>query len=127
MTIPTLGVAFAAFCVWLTVRIINRRERWAKWVLAAVVGLPVLYVASFGPACWLSDHEALPYGLADSFYGPLMSFSVYTNCNRALEWYGTLAGLAELPLDPEVATDCRFCTTVRIRLDVEVDHPLRQR
>lgn len=49
---PTLAVAFAAFCVWLTVRIINRRERWTKWTLAAVVSLPVLYVASFGPACW---------------------------------------------------------------------------
>jgi len=50
--IPALGVAFAAFCVWLTVRIVNRRERWAKWTLGAVVGLPLLYVASFGPACW---------------------------------------------------------------------------
>ena len=48
-----LGVAFAAFCVWLVVRIVNRRERWAKWTLvAAAVGLLVLYVASLGPACW---------------------------------------------------------------------------
>jgi hypothetical protein len=47
------GAAFAAFCVWLTVRIVNRHERWAKWTLAAVVaGLPVLYVLSFGAACW---------------------------------------------------------------------------
>jgi hypothetical protein len=43
--LSTLAVAFAAFCVWLTVRIVNRRERWAKWTLAVVVGLPVLYVA----------------------------------------------------------------------------------
>jgi hypothetical protein len=27
------GVAFAAFCMWLAVRIVNRRERWAKWTL----------------------------------------------------------------------------------------------
>jgi len=47
------GTAFAAFCVWLTVRIINRREPWAIWTLAAVVGLPVLYVASFGLWCWM--------------------------------------------------------------------------
>ncbi len=51
--LPTLAVSFAAFCVWLAVRIINRRERWAKWTLAALVGIPVLYVASFGPACWI--------------------------------------------------------------------------
>lgn len=53
--LPTLAVAFTAFCVWLTVRIVNRRERWAKWTLAGVVGLPVLYVASFGPACWITS------------------------------------------------------------------------
>jgi hypothetical protein len=52
IALSIFGVAFAAFCVWLTVRIVNRREKWAKWTLAAAVGLPVLYVASFGPACW---------------------------------------------------------------------------
>ena len=52
VALAIFGVAFAAFCVWLAVRIINRRERWAKWTFAAsVVGLPVLYIASFGPAC----------------------------------------------------------------------------
>jgi hypothetical protein len=57
VTLSIFGIAFAAFCVWLTVRIINRRERWAKWTLAGViVGLPVLYVASFGPACWIASH-----------------------------------------------------------------------
>ena len=50
--LSTLAVAFAAFCVWLTVRIVNRRERWEMWMLAAVVGLPLFYVASAGPACW---------------------------------------------------------------------------
>jgi len=52
------GVIFAAVCLWLTVRIINRRERWAKWTLAGMVGLPVLYVVSFGPACRLA---AVPF------------------------------------------------------------------
>jgi hypothetical protein len=50
MTILLAAAAFAASCIWLTVRIINRRERWARWTLAVLVGLPVLYVASFGPA-----------------------------------------------------------------------------
>jgi hypothetical protein len=56
--LPALAVTFAAFCVWLTVRVINRRERWAKRMLVVVVGLPVLYVASFGPACWWFSKEA---------------------------------------------------------------------
>lgn len=30
------GVAFAALCVWLTVRIINRRERWAIRVAVSI-------------------------------------------------------------------------------------------
>ena len=59
LILPVLAIAFAAFCVWLTVRIVNRRERWAKWTLVAVVGLPVLYVVSFGPACWAVDGERL--------------------------------------------------------------------
>ncbi|MBI3864247.1 MAG: hypothetical protein HY290_20375 [Planctomycetia bacterium] len=53
------GAAFAAFCLWLAVRIINRRERWAKWTLAAtIVGLPLIYVLSFGPACWLNERTS---------------------------------------------------------------------
>jgi hypothetical protein len=44
IVLPALAVAFAAFCVWLTVRIVNRRERWAKWTLTAV-----LAVAFLGP------------------------------------------------------------------------------
>lgn len=43
------GAAYAAVAVWLTVRIINRRERWAKRTAAALVGLSVLYVLSSGP------------------------------------------------------------------------------
>jgi type II secretion system protein G len=40
IVLPALAVAFAAFCVWLSVRICNRRERWAKWTLgAALVGM----------------------------------------------------------------------------------------
>jgi hypothetical protein len=42
-----LAVAFAAFCVWLTVRFVNRRERWAKsgirMVLAALFDCPLTW------------------------------------------------------------------------------------
>ncbi len=69
--IPTLVVAFAAFCVWLTVRIVNRRDRWAKWTLGAVVGLPVVYVASFGPACWITTQE---YGKLQSPRLPMLIY-----------------------------------------------------
>jgi hypothetical protein len=35
--LSTLAVAFAAFCVWLVVRIVNRKELWAKWTAALLV------------------------------------------------------------------------------------------
>ena len=37
------GVASAAFCVWLTVRIVNRQERWAKRTAVSLVLLLVGY------------------------------------------------------------------------------------
>ena len=69
--VPALAVAFAAFCVWLAVRNINRRERWAKWMLAVVIGVPVLYVASFGPAFWWLSTEIESGFLVSRFYWPV--------------------------------------------------------
>ena len=58
LMIPTLAAAFAAFCLWLTVRIVNKRERWAKWT-AVMTALLVLYIASFGVSCRLGHHRIL--------------------------------------------------------------------
>ena len=86
------GVSFAAFCVWLAVRIVNRRERWAKWTLVLTVGLPVLYVASFGPWCWVVSHSTN----SDKFVPVPAIFEPLTRCFRtgragdALEWYTKL-------------------------------------
>src|SRR5437868_6452046 len=66
-----LAVAVAAFCVWLTVRIVNRRERWAKWTLAAAA-LPVLYVLSFGPACWAVERDLIPLRQTEIAYAPIV-------------------------------------------------------
>jgi hypothetical protein len=74
--VTTLAVACAAICVWLAVRIVNRKERWAKWSLAAVVGAPVLYIASLGPACWLFANNRLSYRQFDYAYGPLVDLAV---------------------------------------------------
>ncbi|HEY2251160.1 MAG TPA: hypothetical protein VGH74_08875, partial [Planctomycetaceae bacterium] len=68
LALPIVGFAFVAFCVWLTVRIVNRRQRWAKWTLATVVGFPVLYVASFGPACWISSRTETGAGIVAIAY-----------------------------------------------------------
>jgi hypothetical protein len=53
IALSLLGVAFAAFCVWLTVRIFNRRERWAKWTMVGLVVVFIAYPLGFGLATWL--------------------------------------------------------------------------
>ena len=96
IALPVLAVAFTAFCVWLTVRFVNRRERWAKWTLVAIVGLPVLYVASFGPACWIVSRNNLNGNWLFIAYRPLVWImengpeSAFTS----LVWY-SLVGTAE--------------------------------
>jgi len=44
------GAALVAFAVWLTVRIINRHERWAKRTAIVIVLVVVAYPISLGPA-----------------------------------------------------------------------------
>jgi hypothetical protein len=67
-----IAIAFVATWIWLAVRIINRRERWAKWTLAAMVGVPVLYVASFGPACWITSRTKIGYKTIPVAYRPIL-------------------------------------------------------
>jgi hypothetical protein len=99
--LPTLAVAFAAFCVWLAVRIINRRERWAKWTLATVVGVPLLYVASFGPACWISSRANFGDELVERTYWPLIQGIFYRDPSpfdwfyKSMHWYSRLAANKE--------------------------------
>jgi hypothetical protein len=78
--LTALCISFAAFCVWLTVRIVNRRERWAKRLAGGIaVGLPVFYVLSFGPACWMAGNSPWLYDqpgrlkLVATAYRPLVS------------------------------------------------------
>jgi len=55
-----LAVGLAAFVVWLTVRIVNRGGRWVKRTAVAMVCLPIVYVLSFGPACWMAASPRVP-------------------------------------------------------------------
>ncbi|MBI3863295.1 MAG: hypothetical protein HY290_15495 [Planctomycetia bacterium] len=70
-----LAAAFASFCVWLTVRTVNRRERWAKrTAVAVVVCLPMLYVLSVGPVRRMGGRGYLTQSEKSKiawFYSPL--------------------------------------------------------
>jgi hypothetical protein len=73
----TIAVVFAAFLVWLAVRIVNRRERWAKRLAWGIAIFVTLYPLRVGPSVWLYVHVVPePYGPAylraiAPVYGPL--------------------------------------------------------
>jgi hypothetical protein len=94
--LPALAVGYTAFCVWLTVGIINRRERWAKWTLIAVLVAAVVgYPLSIGPVLALHARGFFSYQTVEAlvkFYGPLQW--VYENgpdsIRDAIVWYANL-------------------------------------
>jgi hypothetical protein len=68
-----IAVSYAALCVWLTVRIVNRRERRDTLALATLIAAPIVYVMSFGPACWLGARQRTgDRALMEGVYGPLI-------------------------------------------------------
>src|SRR5579871_4247077 len=69
--VPAVATAFAAFCVWLTVRVINRRERWAKWAALAVIAALMGYPLSFGPAVWMASNKYVDADEIRFAYRPL--------------------------------------------------------
>jgi hypothetical protein len=91
-----IGVAFAAFGIWLAVRIVNRRERWAKRTAVGVVVVVLAYLASFGPFVWCCQRNLLPAWAVTAgmyVYWP----QVFAGTDRApqalraaLNWYGNL-------------------------------------
>jgi putative exporter of polyketide antibiotics len=60
-----LGVLLAAFAVWLAVRIVNRREKWAIWTAVASGMVLVVYPLSYGPAVLLSRRGLMPKAVED--------------------------------------------------------------
>src|SRR5258708_3223754 len=69
---PILAITFTAFCIWLAVRVFNRRERWATRMLATAIALPVLYVLSVGPACWISSRLQPSGTVVSTIYVPII-------------------------------------------------------
>jgi hypothetical protein len=49
----------------------ERKPVW-PWIVALLIGLPVLYVASFGPACALVGQGVLPRTLLDTMFAPCL-------------------------------------------------------
>ena len=91
IALPVLAVAFAAFCIWLAVRIVNRKERWAKWAASIIAAICISYLAAPGPIYLARHHECLPewtYRPLITLYTPLIV--VCDECEPfrlAMKWY----------------------------------------
>jgi hypothetical protein len=74
IVLPSLGLAVAACGIWLAVRIVNRRECWSRRtrIAAALLALPAAYMASFGPACWISSRLGTGQDVVSRIYQPIL-------------------------------------------------------
>jgi hypothetical protein len=77
--LPAFGIAGGAFCMWLAVRIVNRRERWAKRT-AVALAVVLFYPLSFGPACWIAGWiENSSWKYVDVPYRPIWRLAAATS------------------------------------------------
>ncbi len=70
----------------------ERRPSLGFWATAVIVGLSLLYVLSFGPACGLADRGKLPVFETANVYRPLIrtATSRYWPAAVPLRYYGQL-------------------------------------
>lgn len=92
--LASLAVAFAAFCIWLTIRIINRRERWVKQLAGKLaVAFVVYYPLSIGLGFWFMTCGWLPRWAAKGiayFYGPIIFAGKFRPIGDLVDWYISL-------------------------------------
>ena len=73
----------------------RKRSAW-MWIVVALIGVPLLYVLSFGPACWwftTSSTLWAPVRCAPKFYWPIGLLADRTETRflyRPIRWYATL-------------------------------------
>jgi hypothetical protein len=90
IALPALAVALAAICVWLGVRVYNRRERWAKWGLGALIAVALVVY----PLAW-PHWQCLQPRRKPAQWGQPRGYSIYT----PMEWLARHEMLPEWYLD----------------------------
>jgi hypothetical protein len=70
----------------------DRKTLLWPWIVALLIGLPLLYVVSFGPACWLVSRDALPRLRTARLYRPLVRIVITDTLpvSGILRWYSGL-------------------------------------
>ncbi len=90
----------------------DRKKPLWPWIAAVLIGLPVLYVASFGPACWLAARDSMPHVIAQ-LYVPLIA--CVAQCPDSIQ--KAVIDYCEFiePEDIEIPSGYYFVTTGRQR------------
>ncbi len=107
-------LSWVAACIWVGIRLINRRDqRTRQWGL--ILGaMPVVYVASFGPACWLSSRTGDPQHasveLVEELYQPClrMGVSAPPPVSRMISFWATCLARREWSIRDSCFTDDCF-------------------
>ncbi len=97
----------------------DRRPLW-PWIVALLIGLPVLYVASFGPACWLADRYPSVWIVVWKVYYPLAEVTERGSArlSNALMEYGVWDSWTEnvpigVPVDIPIAVELTAEASIR--------------
>ena len=70
----------------------DRKTSVWPWIVALLIGLPVLYVASFGPFLWIANHRFMPGALtpiAEAAFEPMFwaRWESPDAIRTPVEWY----------------------------------------
>ncbi len=66
----------------------DRKKSLWPWIVALLVALPLIYVVSFGPACWASLRMKTGGGLVGAIYHPVFWLAMEKDVARGPTlWY----------------------------------------
>jgi hypothetical protein len=99
----------------------------ATWLLAVLIGLPILYVVSFGPACWAVRAGFLCPLPVVKFYSPLVeaawaSAREESVISRALAAYTELYHANYVPPSPDTMGSQSTLFTLKWAQNLEADN-----
>ena len=73
----------------------ERKPFW-PWVAILLLGLPLMYVASFGPACWLAGRKVVPVAFVARAYPGVIRMVLMTCCHPNKPFWRIVYGYLRL-------------------------------
>ena len=66
----------------------NESRKKSRWAIRMIVGLPLLYILSFGPAARIADHWDAAIPVLSVVYRPAIRLACACGCRTVVYWYG---------------------------------------